>query len=211
MNCKQRIPSCLLAVIFLTVGLVCGVCSAQPQQYADAIFSGGDIITMVEASPDAEAIAIKGGRIIAAGSKPEVMKHRGNNTRMIDLKGKALLPGFIDAHGHFSLVGFLAQSADLLSPPDGDSADFAGISDVSDSIFSVRPCSISYDLNGDCYVDLVDIDTLGGQWLGSGDPCDCPYSADVSYGDCLVNLADCATIAGDWLECGNPFDPSCQP
>jgi predicted amidohydrolase YtcJ len=89
-------------------------------QTADAIYSGGDIITINDAAPNAEALAVKDGKILAVGTKEEVLKTKGGSTKMIDLGGKTLLPGFIDGHGHLSMVGIQAASANLLPAPDGE-------------------------------------------------------------------------------------------
>ena len=62
---------------------------------------------------------MRGGRIVAVGTAADVMRLRGPKTRVIDLGGKTLVPGFIDGHGHISMVGFQAVSANLLPPPDG--------------------------------------------------------------------------------------------
>ncbi|MFN9971157.1 MAG: amidohydrolase, partial [Phycisphaerae bacterium] len=77
---------------------VVAVAHAQPAvtPAADTIYSGGTIITMNDAAPRAEAIAVKGGTIIAVGSKADIDKLRTASTASIDLAGKALLPGFID-------------------------------------------------------------------------------------------------------------------
>jgi predicted amidohydrolase YtcJ len=75
----------------------------------------------------AEAIAEDDGRIIAVGTREEVMKLRGRKTQVIDLKGHTLLPGFVDAHGHIVLGGLQAVAANLLSPPDGKVRDIASL------------------------------------------------------------------------------------
>jgi predicted amidohydrolase YtcJ len=75
----------------------------------------------------AEAVAEKGGRIIAVGSEAAVMRHRGPNTRTINLAGRALLPGFFDAHGHMFIGGLQALSANLLAPPDGNVTDITSL------------------------------------------------------------------------------------
>ena len=62
---------------------------------ADIIYSGGPIITLDDANPRAEAVAVKNGLILAAGKADDVMKLKGANTKMIDLGGRALLPGFV--------------------------------------------------------------------------------------------------------------------
>ena len=66
-----------------------------------------------------EAIAVRGGRIVAAGYRDEVMKLKGDKTRVVDLGGKTLVPGFIDPHGHVFNAGIQAISANLLPRPDG--------------------------------------------------------------------------------------------
>ena len=97
---------------------------AQP---ADRIWSGGTVLTMNDGAMRAEAVAEQGGRIVAVGSLAEVMKTRGPNTRVIDLGGRTLLPGFVDAHGHVTMGGFQAMSANLLAPPDGEVRDIASL------------------------------------------------------------------------------------
>ena len=61
---------------------------SAPAQAADAIYLGGTIVTVNELQPHAEALAIRGGRIIAAGYRNEVMKLKGASTRLVDLGGK---------------------------------------------------------------------------------------------------------------------------
>jgi predicted amidohydrolase YtcJ len=100
------------------------------QPAADAIYAGGAIITMNDAAPRAEALAIKDGRIIAVGSKAEVEKLRAAGTVTVDLAGKALLPGFIDGHGHVFTTGIQAASANLLPAPDGEGNSIAKIQDL---------------------------------------------------------------------------------
>lgn len=75
----------------------------------------------------AEAVAERGGRIVAVGDAAEVRKLAGPATEVIDLAGRALLPGFFDAHGHVSMGGLQALSANLLAPPDGDVTDIASL------------------------------------------------------------------------------------
>ncbi len=94
---------------------------------ADAIYHGGDVVTIDDKNPAAEAVAIKGGKIIAVGKKDDVLKLKGEKTTLIDLKGKTLLPGFVDGHGHCLYVGVQAASANLLAPPDHTVKDIADI------------------------------------------------------------------------------------
>ena len=87
---------------------------------ADAIYFGGPIITVDDRLPTAEAVAVKGGKIVAVGSRSAVEKaQKSAATAMIDLGGRTMIPGFIDAHGHMWGAGVQAMAANLLPPPDG--------------------------------------------------------------------------------------------
>jgi predicted amidohydrolase YtcJ len=74
--------------------------SASPSERADVIFTSGTILTLDDANPQADSIAIVGDRILAVGTYEEVAKHKGAATRLIDLQGRTLTPGFIDSHEH---------------------------------------------------------------------------------------------------------------
>jgi len=88
---------------------------------ADAIYSGGNILTMVGAEPHyAEALAVKNGRILVVGTNLEAKGTQGPATKVIDLGGKTLLPGFIDAHGHIVDYTLRGNSPDLSPPPVSD-------------------------------------------------------------------------------------------
>lgn len=97
---------------------------------ADAIYFGGDILTMEGDSANyAEAVAIKAGKIVFVGTKAEAEKLKGDSTAMNDLKGKTLLPGFIDAHGHVWNAGFQKLAANILPAPDGKGNSIQAIID----------------------------------------------------------------------------------
>ena len=116
----HSIPGWLLAGTMLASG------TAIAAQYtADTIYSGGTILTIDDTQPKAEAVAVKDGIIIAVGSEAEVLERRDDNTRLFDLGGRTLLPGFVDSHGHAVMGGLQALSANLLPPPDGVSSDIA--------------------------------------------------------------------------------------
>jgi predicted amidohydrolase YtcJ len=105
--------------------LVLGACAKAPPEVAarhaaDSIYLGGDIVTVNDAQPGAEALAVKDGRILAVGALAEIEElHRGTATRIVDLQGHALVPGFIDGHVHVMGLGAQAIGANLLAPPDG--------------------------------------------------------------------------------------------
>ncbi|CUS85335.1 amidohydrolase [Candidatus Kryptobacter tengchongensis] len=80
---------------------------------ADLIFINGKIWTVDKTKPVAQAVAVLGDKIIAVGSNSEIKKLAGKNTQIVDLKGKLMLPGFIDDHTHFVSGGFQIMSVDL--------------------------------------------------------------------------------------------------
>jgi len=75
-------------------------------QPADLVFKNGNIYTVNDARPKAEAVAIKGDRIVFVGSNGEAQQYVGAKTRVVDLEGKTMVPGMTDAHHHLSGVGF---------------------------------------------------------------------------------------------------------
>jgi len=109
------------------LGLLAFSASHAAQPVADIIYTGGDIVTVNELQPSAEAVAVRGGKIAAVGYRDEIMKLKGPKTKVIDLGGKTMIPGLIDAHGHVYLTGIQALSANLLPPPDGEGADSASL------------------------------------------------------------------------------------
>ncbi|SFM41645.1 amidohydrolase [Shimia aestuarii] len=103
--------------------------AAVAQEIADTIYSGGPILTIEDALPTAEAVAVKDGRILAVGTNADMVAHSGDSTKVFDLDGRAMLPGFVDSHGHVVLGGLQAMSANLLAPPDGEVTDVASLQD----------------------------------------------------------------------------------
>ncbi|MGB3184834.1 MAG: amidohydrolase [Ornithinimicrobium sp.] len=79
---------------------------SEQREPADVVMTGGAIRTMNEAQPQVEAVAIRGGRIVAAGSRANVEGLQGPGTESVDLDGRTLLPGFIDPHMHTNMVQF---------------------------------------------------------------------------------------------------------
>lgn len=83
---------------------------------ADIIFTNGVVHTVDARNSLASALAVEGQRIAAVGSAADVVALAGPNTKRIDLGGKSLLPGFIDAHAHFPGVGTSAAAIDCKAP-----------------------------------------------------------------------------------------------
>jgi predicted amidohydrolase YtcJ len=80
---------------------------AAMQGPADTIIFGGPIVTVDELIPSAEAIAIRQGRISAVGSREAVMAQAARGTQLVDLKGRTLLPGFVEPHMHTTMAVML--------------------------------------------------------------------------------------------------------
>ena len=84
--------------------------AAQP---ATLVLRGGKIVTVDDAKPEAQAMAVRGDTIVALGSNQEIQPYIGRGTRVIDLKGALAVPGLIDAHVHFTGVGEAARNLKL--------------------------------------------------------------------------------------------------
>ena len=103
------------------------VFATEKTQIADIIYHNAKVITINDTQPKAEAVAVKDGKILAVGTTEEVLKNKNSSTKLIDIQGKTMLPGFVDAHGHVMGGGLQALSANLLSPPDGEVKDIASL------------------------------------------------------------------------------------
>lgn len=102
--------------------------SVDENRTADTVYHQGTILTMNDAQSEAEAVAVRDGRIIAVGSEEQVISDFvGPDTVMLDLGGQTMMPGFVDSHSHFSQVGLQAISANLLPPPDGPAQSIVDI------------------------------------------------------------------------------------
>ena len=85
-------------------------------QTADTVYYNGSILTMAGKEPTyVEALAVKDGMIVVAGSKADALKMKNDTTKVVDLGGKALLPGFLDAHSHYINSLLVANQCKLLS------------------------------------------------------------------------------------------------
>lgn len=101
--------------------VVVAACAGVPDVLApDTIYVNGTIVTVDERGTIAEAVAVKGDRIVMVGSDSEIRRLAGGSTTTVDLAGKTMAPGFYAAHDHFPGSGMTAVSmVDLNSPPIG--------------------------------------------------------------------------------------------
>ncbi len=122
---KQLLP---IIIILSLIG-----CQSTPKgEIADLIYINGQIITMEKEGKTATSIAIKNGKIIAIDKKSLEANHQGDSTTVIDLKGKTVLPGFIDAHSHIAEGMKVLGLANLNSPPVGE------VNSIADIISSLK-------------------------------------------------------------------------
>ncbi|MGB8322723.1 MAG: amidohydrolase [Candidatus Acidiferrum sp.] len=114
------------AVLLFVAG--CGMGGPDAASTADRIYFGGDIVTVNDAQPTVEAIAVKDGKILMVGTRAEIEKyHKGATTKVIDLTGKTLLPGFLDPHSHYINSITVANQVNVFAPPAGPGKDVATI------------------------------------------------------------------------------------
>ncbi len=106
--------------LLLTISIVFFIsCKTEENTNKSKVYYNGDIITMVGEKPSyAEALVEKDGKIEFVGASDKAMEIAGAGHKMIDLKGKTLLPGFIDGHSHFANFSAQAIGAQILPPPD---------------------------------------------------------------------------------------------
>src|SRR5437588_9301267 len=101
-----------ISIYFLV--LVTGMyANAQPKPSATLIIVNAAVYTVDKQHPKAEAVAVIGDRIVAVGSSAEIDLWRGLDTKVIDARGKLLLPGFNDAHLHFISGGAQLDQVNL--------------------------------------------------------------------------------------------------
>ena len=99
----MKIRRYVLLVVSCVV--MAGVTSSTQQPAADLVLTNGKIITVDDRFSIAQAVAVRGDRIVAVGTTQEINRLAGPNTRRIDLRGRAVTPGFIDNHAHFQEEG----------------------------------------------------------------------------------------------------------
>jgi predicted amidohydrolase YtcJ len=99
------------------------------EQTGDTIYVG-DIVTMDEKNPTAEALVVRGGDIAFVGNKRDALKWRGHDTVIVELGSRTLLPGFIDAHSHIGLVMLFATFANVQPPPAGPVSSLQELKDA---------------------------------------------------------------------------------
>ena len=110
----------VLLALLTGVTVLLRIATRVPQPPEHQVFINGDILTMDSQNRVVEAISVRKDRIEALGGTDDIMALVDNATEVVDLRGRTLLPGFVDAHGHFPYSGFSVLAASLYSPPVGE-------------------------------------------------------------------------------------------
>ena len=125
-----------IAAVLAALG-VAAACRTEPRPgvAADLVLVGGRVVTVDSARPEAQAVAIRGDRIVAVGSDTEIRRHVGDSTRVVELNGRLAIPGFIEGHGHFTGLGESKTILDLTTAKSWDDI----VAMVRDAAAQARP------------------------------------------------------------------------
>lgn len=102
-----------VGALLLVLLAMAGACAGPSGERADLVLRNGKVVTVDDAVPEGEAVAVKDGRILAVGSEEEIEGYVGRGTEVIDLRGRLAVPGFIDSHAHFLGIGESTRQLDL--------------------------------------------------------------------------------------------------
>ncbi len=134
---------------------------------ADSIYMNGSILTMAGDKPTyVEAISVTDGKISLVGTEVEALAMKGDATKVIDLDGRALLPGFLDGHSHYINSLLVANQCKLYAPPSGSGKDVPSIIAELKRFASERKIPKGEMIMGYGYDDTVMPD---GRLLNRGD------------------------------------------
>ena len=125
----------LAATATLVVPTVACTPASDTQEPADLVLRGGRVVTVDPALPEAEAVAIRGDRIMFVGSDAEIDAYTGPRTDVIDLAGRLAIPGFIEGHGHLMGLGQSRLQLDLMATASYE--DLIGL--VTEAVAGAQP------------------------------------------------------------------------
>jgi len=120
-----------LAAVSVVVTAGC----APAVEPADMVLHNGKVVTVDEAKPEAQAVAVRGDTIVAVGTNDEVRPYIGEKTEVIDLGGKLAIPAFIDSHVHFTGIGQNKLQLDLMKVKNWDEV----VAMVAEAVKAAKP------------------------------------------------------------------------
>ncbi len=111
-------------------------CAGKPKvEPATLVLNQGKIVTVDDQKPEVQALAARGDTIVAVGTNEEIAPYLGPRTRVVDLRGRLAIPGFIDGHGHFTGVGQAQVTLNLTKVKNWDEV----VAMVKDAAQKARP------------------------------------------------------------------------
>lgn len=120
-----RVGLSVLAAFLLGLYLLFQIATRPPEAPEHQVFVNGKILTMDAENRVLEALSVRGEKVSRVGSTEEILAEVTAKTLVTDLRGRTLMPGFVDAHGHFPGSGQVVFSTDLNSPPIGNIEDMS--------------------------------------------------------------------------------------
>lgn len=115
-----RVTALILISFLAGVAVLIAILVRPPAAPEKELYVNGVVLTMDPLNTVAEAVLVQDGEIVAIGKSSDLMSRVDEDTLVVDLRGRTLMPGFVDAHGHFPGSGQTVFSADLNSPPIGE-------------------------------------------------------------------------------------------
>lgn len=135
-------------------------CGGSDQPPADTVFQHGDVVTLDSGDTRAQAVAVRDGKIVFVGSDQAVQAYVGAKTQVIDLQGRMLMPGFVDAHVHSLAAGRALLVCDMAYAPLSQAQLAARVQACLDSSTAKEP---------DTWLEVVNWDRASTSQI-SGDP-----------------------------------------
>ena len=134
-----RVGLLVSAAFFLGLYLLFQIATRPPEAPEHQVFVNGQILTMNAENRVVEALSVRGAKVSRVGSTEEILAEVTDKTVVTDLRGRTLMPGFVDAHGHFPGSGQVVFSTDLNSPPIGNIEDMSQLLERLKDAHEARP------------------------------------------------------------------------
>lgn len=134
-----RVGLLVSAAFLLGLYLLFQIATRPPEAPEHQVFVNGQILTMNAENRVVEALSVRGAKVSRVGSTEEILAEVTDKTVVTDLRGRTLMPGFVDAHGHFPGSGQVVFSTDLNSPPIGNIEDMSQLLERLKDAHEARP------------------------------------------------------------------------
>ena len=135
----RKLSLFVFTLVITALSVVAARTPAAPQQpaaqAADLVVTNARIATVDDARPEAQAIAVAGGRIQALGTSDEIKRYIGARTEVIDAQGQLVVPGLIESHGHFTGIGDAQINLQLMKATSWDEI----VAMVAEAVKKARP------------------------------------------------------------------------